>query len=155
MLIYADLSVFPISLRRNIPILHCKINIKQINIAMKKLLLLFAVLLSTVSGWAQESTKVVTFEVKGTTGVFGKTGNYSNAWGSSVTEENPYQLVLRTSGNNNININKELEYVLINSGDNSGTGTGCEYFIEVPAHCTITGYSFKCSFGSDEHLQEQ
>ena len=34
-----DLSVFSISLRGNIPILHCKINIKQINIAMKKLLL--------------------------------------------------------------------------------------------------------------------
>ena len=117
---------------------------------MRKLLLTLAVLCGTVSGWAQESTKEVTFEVKGTTGVFGKTGSYSNAWGSSVTEENPYQLVLRTSGNNNINIDKTLEYVLINSGDNSGTGTGCEYFIEVPAHCTITGYSFKCSFGSDD-----
>lgn len=48
--------MFSISLRGNILILHCKINIKQINIAMKKLLFLFAVLLSTVSGWAQESS---------------------------------------------------------------------------------------------------
>lgn len=118
---------------------------------MKKLLLTLAVLCGTVSGSAQDSsTKEVTFEVKGTTGVFGKTGSYSNAWGSSVTEENPYQLVLRTSGNNNINIDTASDYVMINSGDNSGTGTGCEYFIEVPAHCTITGYSFKCSFGSDD-----
>lgn len=54
---------------------------------MKKLLLTLAVLCGTVSGWAQDSsTKEVTFEVKGTTGVFGKTGSYSNAWGSSVTE---------------------------------------------------------------------
>lgn len=53
MLIYADLSVFSISLRGYIPILHSKINIKQINIAMKKLLLLFAVLLTSVGAWAQ------------------------------------------------------------------------------------------------------
>lgn len=53
LLIYADLSVFPISLRGYIPILHCKINIKQINIAMKKLLFLFAVLLTSVGAWAQ------------------------------------------------------------------------------------------------------
>lgn len=50
-----DLSIICLSLRRYILILHSKINIKQINIAMKKLLLLFAVLLSTVSGWAQTS----------------------------------------------------------------------------------------------------
>ena len=53
LLIYADLSVFSISLRGDIPILHCKINIKQINIAMKKLLFLFAVLLTSVGAWAQ------------------------------------------------------------------------------------------------------
>ena len=46
-----DLSVFSISLRGYIPILHCKINKKYI--AMKKLLFLFAVLCGTVSGWAQ------------------------------------------------------------------------------------------------------
>lgn len=51
-----DLSIFCLPLRGYILILHSKINIKQINIAMKKLLLLFAVLLSTVSGWAQESS---------------------------------------------------------------------------------------------------
>ena len=58
MLIYVDLSVFSITLRGNIPILHCKIKIKQINIAMKKLLILFAVLLTSVGAWAQVITEV-------------------------------------------------------------------------------------------------
>lgn len=51
-----NLSIFCLSLRGYILILHSKINIKPINIAMKKLLLLFAVLLSTVSAWAQSFT---------------------------------------------------------------------------------------------------
>ena len=81
MLIYADLSVFSISLRGYIPILHSKINIKQINIAMKKLLFLFAVLLTSVGALAQT--------------VVGALGNPT----TTLTDGN-YVLVAKSSKNN-------------------------------------------------------
>jgi hypothetical protein len=57
LLVFMDLSVFYLSLRGYIPILHSKI--KKNNIAMKKLLFLFAVLLTSVGAWAQ-TDKVTT-----------------------------------------------------------------------------------------------
>lgn len=115
---------------------------------MKKLLLTLAVLCGTVSGWADVSKTVW---VKGTTGVFNTTsGSYAKAWGSNTTDENPFQLILSTPGANNINRDNSIDYVMINSGDNQGTGAGCTYTISVPNHFNITGYSFKCSFGSED-----
>ena len=143
MLIYADLSVFPISLRRNIPILHCKINIKQINIAMKKLLFLFAVLLTSVGAWAQE-TYTVTVDLSN--GSFTTTGNYKNRWYSTVTDAQPFQLSLYTNNDNN-NMNVHDGNIQIHTGGDSGANNTCTYNIEVPQYFQITGYSFTYCFG--------
>ena len=110
---------------------------------MKKLLFLFAVLLTSVGAWAQE-TYTVTVDLSN--GSFTTTGNYKNRWYSTVTDAQPFQLSLYTNnGNNNMNVHDGN--IQIHTGGDSGGNNTCTYNIEVPQYFQITGYSFTYCFG--------
>ena len=97
---------------------------------MKKLLFLFAVLLTSVGAWAQTS-----YTVSATTGT-GVSGNgYSKTWTYTVSDANPAALTLTAAASNMKVIDGQLTLW-------TGTASPYTYTLQVPVFYRIVSYSF-------------
>lgn len=95
---------------------------------MKKLLLLFAVLLTSVGAWAQ-----VSYTVSPTTGTgYNGTGFFKD-WTFTTSDANPATLKFTVGANNMRVVNEQLELWV---------GSGSTYTLSVPMYYRIVSYSF-------------
>ena len=97
---------------------------------MKKLLFLFAVLLTSVGAWAQTS-----YTVSATTGTGNKTG-YFATWSYTTSDANPAALTLTAAGNNNMKVIDDQLTLW------TGTADPFTYTLQVPVFYRIVSYSF-------------